>query len=252
MDFQDIVVAIPARLESTRLPRKPLLDCAGHPLLWHTWQAGVRWAGFERVWIVTDSEEIRQVMAGYGANVVFDPREYRNGTRRIGGALDRLPGSGYLVNLQCDEPQLEPDDFEELVAVVGFHHAPVAHIGTLAAPRPRGADRPDDVKVVVNRRGRAMHFTRERLPGAWHHVGAYIFRRNRFAAIQELPPGRLAELERLEQLDWLEAGLTVRVVHLDCRPLAVNTTTDLEAFRNQVERNGAVDETRSEPRVAGS
>lgn len=240
----EAIIAIPARLGSERLPGKPLLLCGGKPLLWHTWQGGTEWLkrrwgsdGPFRIFIVTDSDEIAQVMRGYGAEVLLDKRPHRHGSARIFGALANLPSfhTGWpwqtLINLQCDEPELGVDDFEFLYRCLW--HSDDIDVATLASPFRAAPDRfkSTEVKIAVSDWCRALYFTRQAVPRAWRHVGVYAFKRDRIEKLAAMGPCELSLTENLEQLEWLNGGAVIGVARIEHAPIGVNTREDLGQFR---------------------
>lgn len=222
-----VLCVLPARITSERIPRKPLREIAGRPLVEWSWLAARRVEAFDEVWIATDSEEIAGAAADFGATAVLTSPEHPTGTDRVAEAAALPEASGYdvIVNFQADEPFLEPEPLARAVAAVRDGGAPVA---TLAVPlREEAAWRSEAiVKVVRDGEGNALYFSRAPIPhrrGAppdlpdpggryLRHVGTYVFRREALERWTELPPSPLEELERLEQLRALEAGLRIRVL----------------------------------------
>lgn len=222
-----VLCVLPARISSERIPRKPLREIAGRPLLEWSWRAACRVEAFDEIWIATDAEEAAETAAGFGATAVLTSPDHPSGTDRVAEAAARPEGRAHdvIVNFQADEPFLRPEPVARAVAAVRDGGAPVA---TLAAPLEHEAAWRSEsvVKVVRNRAGDALYFSRAPIPhrrGAapdlpdpdgryLRHVGIYVFRREALERWTELPPSPLEELERLEQLRALEAGLRIRVV----------------------------------------
>lgn len=233
---------IPARLGSTRLPRKVLADLDGRPVLWHVWSRAASARRVDRVYVVTDAEEIRAAAEGWGAVALLTPSDCPSGTDRVAAALDRLPGD-FILNVQGDEPLLDPGVLDALVAA-GERTA--ADVVTPVYPLRSDADvrNPAVVKVVRAADARALYFSRSPIPHVrdwtatqsadvrfWGHLGVYGFRRAALARFPALPAGPLERAEKLEQLRVLENGLDVLTVEVDAVPAAVDTAEDLEQVR---------------------
>jgi 3-deoxy-manno-octulosonate cytidylyltransferase (CMP-KDO synthetase) len=236
----DVIVLIPARMASTRLPGKPLADIAGEPMIVHVWRRAME-AGVGRVWVATDSAAIAAAVEKSGGQAVMTRPDHASGTDRIFEALQRLaPGrSGdIIVNMQGDLPTLEPS---QLAACIGPLADRAVDIATLAAEIKKADERgnPHVVKVVGTPAGparlRALYFTRATAPAGdgplYHHIGLYAFRRAALERFVALPPSPLERREKLEQLRALEAGLRIDVTIVDTVPLGVDTPEDLETAR---------------------
>jgi 3-deoxy-manno-octulosonate cytidylyltransferase (CMP-KDO synthetase) len=238
------VLLIPARLGSTRLPRKALADIGGRPLIVHVW-ARARAAGLGPVAVVTDAPEIAAVVEAAGGKAVLQPGDVATGSDRVAAALasvdpDRRHDA--VVNVQGDNPFL-PDG--ALAAALALLADPAVDIGTLAAPASAGeADDPNAVKLVGTRLGptrlRALYFTRARAPWGegplFKHIGVYAFRRARLERFAALPPSPLERRESLEQLRALEAGMRIDAAVLDKASPSVDTGRDLAALRAAASR----------------
>ncbi len=248
---------VPARIASRRLPRKMLLSETGRCLFVHTAENVARCPAIERVLVATDSEEVRDRAREAGLEAVLTRADHQSGTDRAHEALARLGPAGWdvVVNVQGDEPELDPDDLARLVAA--FADAMVS-AATLAGPlEPGDAQRSGVVKVVRSSAGDALYFSRapipfrpaERDPAAhaasgaepWEalarrHIGVYGFRPEALARFCALPRGALERLENLEQLRWLEAGLAMRVVEARGVPLGIDTLEDYHAFVERLRR----------------
>jgi 3-deoxy-manno-octulosonate cytidylyltransferase (CMP-KDO synthetase) len=239
---------VPARMASTRLPRKMLLDRTGMPLFAHTVQQAERCHAFERVVLATDDQEIATRATELGIEAVLTDPNHESGTDRVGEALAQLearegPQWEVVVNVQGDEPEIDADDLAALVAAFGREDVEAA---TLWAPLdPRRADDPSVVKLVADVGGRALFFSRSPLPALGHggepcerrqHLGVYAFRPNALRDFIGLPKSEWERSERLEQLRWLEAGRSMHVVRAHAPARGIDTQADYDAF---VERSAA-------------
>ena len=236
----DILVLIPARMASSRLPGKPLADIAGEPMIVHVMRRAQR-AGIGPVVVATDSEVIAACVEKAGGRAIMTRADHPSGSDRIFEALavvDANCSAQIIVNVQGDLPTLEPRDLEKTVAPLTNSAVDIA---TLAAEIKRGEERldPNVVKVVGTPVGpghlRALYFTRATAPSGpgplYHHVGIYAYRRDSLARFVSLPPSPLEQRERLEQLRALEAGMRVDVTIVNSVPLGVDTPAELERAR---------------------
>ena len=240
-----ILVVIPARMASTRLPGKPLADIAGEPMIVHVMRRAQA-AEIGPVVIATDSEVIAACVEKAGGRAVMTRADHASGSDRIFEALqaaDPERRAEIVVNVQGDLPTLSPSD---VAAAIEPLADPAVDIGTLAAEITRADERtnPNVVKVVGTpigaKRLRALYFTRATAPwgaGAlYHHIGLYAYRRAALARFIGLPPSALEQREKLEQLRALEAGMRVDVTVVDSVPLGVDTPEDLERAREMLAR----------------
>jgi 3-deoxy-manno-octulosonate cytidylyltransferase (CMP-KDO synthetase) len=233
-----VAVIIPARFGASRLPGKPLADIHGKPLVAHVVARARSASGVDVVVVATDDERIASAAREAGADVVVTgPAE--TGTDRVAlAARVMLPRPTLVVNLQGDEPLIEPAAIEALVHAMNEGGSEMA---TMARPLDAGEwERHEVVKVVTDRNGNALYFSRapipaRRAPGpsplARAHVGMYAYTPaflERFAALE---PGRLEKEERLEQLRALEHGYRIRVVETTYRGFGVDTPQDLVRAR---------------------
>jgi 3-deoxy-manno-octulosonate cytidylyltransferase (CMP-KDO synthetase) len=240
-----ILVVIPARMASTRLPGKPLADIAGEPMIVHVMRRAQA-AEIGPVVIATDSEVIAACVEKAGGRAVMTRADHASGSDRIFEALqaaDPERRAEIVVNVQGDLPTLAPSD---VAAAIEPLADPAVDIGTLAAEITRADERtnPNVVKVVGTpigaKRLRALYFTRATAPwgaGAlYHHIGLYAYRRAALARFIGLPPSALEQREKLEQLRALEAGMRIDVTVVDRVPLGVDTAEDLERARELLAR----------------
>jgi 3-deoxy-manno-octulosonate cytidylyltransferase (CMP-KDO synthetase) len=236
----DVVVLIPARMQATRLPGKPLADINGRPMILHVFDRA-REAAIGEVVVATDDQAIRDAVASSGGRVVMTRADHPSGSDRIFEALSEIDPAGkvsIVVNLQGDLPTIAP---ELIAAVIKPLSDPAVDIATLAVEitDEREKTDPNVVKVVGSPAGagrlRALYFTRAPAPHGdgplYHHIGIYAYRRASLERFVKLPQATLEKRERLEQLRALEAGMRIDVVIVDAVPLGVDTPADLEKAR---------------------
>jgi 3-deoxy-manno-octulosonate cytidylyltransferase (CMP-KDO synthetase) len=241
------VAIVPARLASTRLPRKMLLDETGTCLFAYAARAARASGAFERVVVATDSLEIVRAAESSGIESILTRSDHRSGTDRVCEAWSKLAADGALadvvVNVQGDEPETDPSDLAHVVAA--FDEPDVA-IATLAAPFTTDEEwkSPSVVKVVCGANGDALYFSRAPIPGRGHgaapsparelpvsrHIGVYAFRPDALLRCAALAPGRLEQAESLEQLRWVEAGERIRVASASRASAGIDTREDYDAF----------------------
>jgi len=234
-------VVIPARFDSSRLPGKALLPLAGKPMLQWVHERAKSSLAVEVI-VATDDERIATAARAFGAEVAMTSRTHVSGTDRIAEvAGTRGWGEGdIVVNVQGDEPLIPPVIINQVAQLLAEHRG--AHIATLAAKLEQIADfnDPNTVKVACDATGRALYFSRAPIPwnrdaaqvvtpASLRHVGIYAYRVDALRRLAALPPGRLEQIEKLEQLRALENGMEIRVALALERPLAdVNTAADLQ------------------------
>ncbi len=241
----DIVVLIPARMASTRLPGKPLADIAGQPMIVHVLRQAQA-AGVGPVVVATDSEAIAACVEKAGGRALMTRADHASGSDRIFEALetvDQRRQARIVVNVQGDLPTVAPSD---IAAAIGPLADAAVDIGTLAGEirRAREHEHSDSnvVKVVGTPVGpgrlRALYFTRASAPWGdgplYHHIGVYAYRRETLARFVALPPSPLEQRERLEQLRALEAGMRIDVTIVDAVPAGVDTPDELERLRKTI------------------
>jgi 3-deoxy-manno-octulosonate cytidylyltransferase (CMP-KDO synthetase) len=236
-----VLILIPARLASTRLPGKPLLDIAGEPMIVHVMRRAQA-ARLGEVVVATDSEVVAACVEKAGGRAVMTRADHASGSDRIFEALavaDAQRKSAIIVNVQADLPTIAPSDIAAAIAPLAD---PAVDIATLAAEITRAQERtdPNVVKLVGTpvgeRRLRALYFTRAAAPAGegplYHHIGLYAFRRRALERFVALPPAPLEQREKLEQLRALEAGMRIDATIVDSVPLGVDTPADLERARD--------------------
>lgn len=240
-----VIVVIPARLASTRLPNKPLADIGGVPMIVHVWRRAVE-AQVGPVVVAAADTEIAEAVTAAGGEAVLTRQDLPSGTDRAFEALRIVDADGSakaVINLQGDLPSLDPALVRDLADRLATSRADIV---TLAAEIRDEQERSDPhvVKPVVTFAadppdvgdwGRALYFTRASAPTGpgplYHHIGLYGFRREALERFVALPPSPLEQREKLEQLRALEAGMTIEVGLVDTVPVGVDTPSDLERAR---------------------
>jgi 3-deoxy-manno-octulosonate cytidylyltransferase (CMP-KDO synthetase) len=240
MAHRHILILIPARMASGRLPGKPLADIAGEPMIVHVMRRAQA-ADLGPVAVATDSEAIAACVEKAGGRAVMTRTDHESGSDRIFEALrsvDPACQAEIIVNLQGDLPTLAPADIAAALKPLADAGVDIA---TLAAEITDARERTDPsvVKVVGSpvapKRLRALYFTRAEAPAGegpfYHHIGIYVYRRAALARFVSLPASPLERRERLEQLRALEDGMRIDVTVVDSVPLGVDTAEDLTRAR---------------------
>jgi 3-deoxy-manno-octulosonate cytidylyltransferase (CMP-KDO synthetase) len=228
---------IPARFASSRFPGKALAPLAGRPLLQHVFERSGQARYLTRLVIATDDERIAEAARGFGARVRMTRADHPSGTDRV-AEVAVVEDAELVVNIQGDEPLIDPQAID--AAVLGLLEDPAAPMGTLKKriEDERELASHNVVKVVTDRSGYALYFSRSLIPHQrdplvegpvqhYKHVGLYVYRREFLLGYSELPVGPLEQAERLEQLRALENGHKIRVVETDYESLGVDTPEDL-------------------------
>ncbi|MBR6467103.1 MAG: 3-deoxy-manno-octulosonate cytidylyltransferase [Desulfovibrio sp.] len=233
-----IAAVIPARYASTRLPGKPLLDILGKPMIQRVYENACRAKGLDEVAVATDDERIFACVQGFGGRCLMTSPSCANGTERLHEAAGKLQADAY-VNIQGDEPLLEPSAIDLLCACLREEDAPPC--ATLARPCSFSeAANPNLVKVVLDARGQALYFSRARIPyprdggedaGYLAHIGVYAYRADTLERFAKAPSSPLEDIEKLEQLRLLQMGIPIRVIQTRAWGPGVDTKEDLEEVR---------------------
>ena len=228
-------VVIPARYASTRFPGKPLAELLGKPLIEHVYSRALEAETVDRVLVATDDRRIMEAVRRFGGDCVMTGTGHRSGSDRLGEVARNLDAD-VIVNVQGDEPLIDPAVIDAVVEVHGKEHAP--DIATVAVSLTVEHDYMDRnvVKVVTDSRGYALYFSRSGIPHGWQegsngalrHVGIYAYSRKALLDFVALPVGKLEKLEDLEQLRALENGMSILVVKVDeFNGIGVDTPEDL-------------------------
>ena len=244
-------IIIPARLASTRLPRKLLLKETGKSVLQHTYEAAARAKRPSGVCVAADCEEIAAEVRSFGGRVELTSPDCASGTDRVAEVAHKLPDVDVLVNVQGDEPEISAAAID--LAVELLESNPAAVMSTLATPirNKEQLHDPACVKVVFDQQGKAIYFSRAPIPFPrnWEdslvnaqpphfhqHIGLYAYRRDFLLRLASLPRAAIEKIENLEQLRVLAAGHTILVGVIDEPTIGIDTPEDYRAF---VERWGA-------------
>lgn len=243
------VILIPARYASTRFPGKPLADLLGKPMIQWVVERCQKVSSAEEVLVATDDERIAAAVEGFGGRAVMTRADHPTGTDRLAEVAANLEAD-LVVNVQGDEPLIDPDHIE--TAVEALVDDPEAVMATLCAPltlKEEFTD-PNVVKVVCDQKGGALYFSRAPIPwprdggddlaaallasGARRHIGLYVYRREFLLEIPRLERSPLEQVESLEQLRVLEHGYRIAVAEVEDYGIGVDTPEDLERVRRQL------------------
>ncbi|MCA9196536.1 MAG: 3-deoxy-manno-octulosonate cytidylyltransferase [Planctomycetales bacterium] len=238
-------IVIPARLESTRLPRKLLLSETGQPVIQHTYEAASQSSKVAGVCVAADHTEIAKAVHAFGGRVVMTSASARSGTDRVAEVAESLTGVDIIVNVQGDEPEIAVQAIDLVVDLL--QRNPSAVMSTVATPI-RDAEKLHDpacVKAVFDDHGKALYFSRAAIPHVrdWNeqllndsqphffqHLGLYAYRRDFLLKLATLPQSDAEKLENLEQLRVLAAGHTILVGTVDEPTAGIDTAADYRAF----------------------
>lgn len=238
-----VLCIIPARYASTRLPGKPLRDIAGKPMIVRVYERAIRAQRVHEVVVATDDERIRAAVEEHGGNAVMTRADHATGTDRLAEVAAQRPDCDLIINVQGDEPLIDPAVIDALVAP--FEHDTALMMATAKTEITDAAEmeNPNNVKVVADHTGNALYFSRARIPYArnagakvYKHIGIYAYRRDFLLAYAKMAQTELECSESLEQLRALENGYRIRVVETDAVFIGVDTEEDLAAVNAEYQR----------------
>lgn len=231
-----ILCVIPARFSSTRLPGKPLANIAGKPMIQHVYERAAKALRPFKVVVATDHQLVYDAVKAFGGEVLMTSAEHPTGTDRLAEVARSFPAAEVIVNVQGDEPLIEPTVIDQLAAA--FDGRPNLQMATMmTAMRPEEYHDPNAVKVVTDQHGYALYFSRSLIPyprvknpqlPVYKHIGIYAYRRDFLLEYSTLAPTPLEQAESLEQLRVLEHGHRIKVLATDFRFIGVDTPADLE------------------------
>ena len=238
MDKKTCAIVIPARLESKRLPNKLLLNIAGKPLISWVIEIALKVDFKPEVIVATDDKEIKKVSENFGIKSFFTSSKNQNGTERIIEILDQID-SDFIINLQGDEPLVNPRDLNNLFNEIKSQNNDIVSICHKADSSE--ADDPSNVKVVFNLKKNALYFSRSKIPYGgkifYCHKGIYAFKRSALKEIQSFKTSTLGNYENLEQLKWLENNLVIKMIVSENRSIGVDTLDDFLKAENALLAN---------------
>lgn len=234
----NIIGVIPARWASTRFEGKVLAQINGIPMIQHVWQQAKKSRLLEEVFIACDDERVFDAAQGFGATVVMTSPTHSSGTERIAQAC-RHADAKIVVNIQGDEPLVHPEVIDSLAQALSDEEScPMATV-IKSITDEKDLSNPNVVKVVIDQNKNALYFSRAAIPfnreeksfkdiSIYKHLGLYAYRRDFLLAFKDLPPSRLEETEKLEQLRVIEAGYKIKTVETEYDTIGVDTPEDLD------------------------
>lgn len=226
-----IVGVIPARLKSSRFPKKILAPLAGKPMVAHVVERAMKSKKLDKVILAIDAEETKEALSDFGFEMVMTSSKHLSGTDRVAEVIKDIDGAEIVINIQGDEPLVDPKMIDNLISTFGD---PKVGMSTAVSRKLSVGDllNPNIVKVIIDEKANAIDFKRNvidlEIGGVYRHLGIYGFRRNALFKFTYLDPSR-NELERkLEQMRALDNGLPIRAIITNCDQWAVDTMEDLE------------------------
>ncbi|MHB1461484.1 MAG: 3-deoxy-manno-octulosonate cytidylyltransferase [Armatimonadota bacterium] len=242
-----IVGIIPARLASTRLPNKPLVDICGLPMIVRVWQNVCHAKNLSEVIVTAPDQEIIDIVRSHGGRAELTSDKHRSGTDRLAELVERIECDA-VVNIQGDEPLL-PADLVDAAANPLLTDPSVQMASLMCPATPEELKNPNNVKVVTALNGDALYFTRSEVPyrrnessmTSYKHIGVYAYTRQTLLQLSQWAPTPLEMAESLEQLRALENGIRIRMARVAFSPVGVDTPADLERVRQVFTRKGERD-----------
>jgi 3-deoxy-manno-octulosonate cytidylyltransferase (CMP-KDO synthetase) len=243
------IIVIPARLQSTRLPRKVLLDLGGKPVIQRVYEACLKSQLHHEIWIAADSEEVFKVCRQFTQNVIMTKEEHPSGTDRIAEVAEKI-ACDIVINVQGDEPFFDAGIIDRLItaleqsdAVMASVCAPVETIDEL--------NNPNLVKVITDVNGQAVYFSRFAVPFLRDrevtdvavykkHMGVYAYKTSFLSKFIKLPVSFLEASEKLEQLRAIENGYKIKMIEVKGFEKGIDTPEDLKLARKKIENNGII------------
>lgn len=230
-----ILCVIPARYASTRLPGKPLKDVAGKPMICRVYDRASQAKTLSGVVVATDDERILRAVEDHGGRAMMTAKDHPTGTDRLAEVAEAYPDVDLIINVQGDEPLIEPSLIDELGRA--FDGDAELQMATVMTPMEDEAEQknPNNVKVVTDKNGCALYFSRSLLPyprndagtPVYKHIGIYAYRRDFLLAYAKMAPTPLERTESLEQLRALENGYKIKCIRTNARFVGVDTPEDL-------------------------
>ena len=235
MKVDAAIAIIPARFNSTRFPGKPVAEVYGKTLIEHVYRRVEQASLITRILVATDDRRIADAVERFGGTAIMTRNDHTSGTDRLAEVAENLDLHSLVVNVQGDEPMIEPSDIDRAIQAARLGGAEIV---TLMTKMDSGsADDPNRVKVVTDRNGIALYFSRSRIPSGgtcFLHLGLYVYRVDFLREFAKLERTPLEIAERLEQLRALEHGYRIRVVEVENESWGIDTPADLQRFKELV------------------
>ena len=230
-----IICVIPARYASTRLPGKPLKDICGKPMICRVFERAKLAKNISDVIVATDDERIFQAVEKNSGRAMMTRADHKTGTDRLAEVAEKFSDADVVINVQGDEPLIEPTLIEELAKQFEDENLQMATVATELTDAEE-MNNPNNVKVVIDKNNNALYFSRSLIPyprnvgkaKVFKHIGIYAYRRNFLLNYAKMQPTELEQAESLEQLRALENGYKIRVIKSDCKFVGVDTEEDLK------------------------
>lgn len=235
---------IPARYGATRFPAKLMQDLCGKPVIVHTYERVADTRLFDEVYVVTDDDRIEKAIREVGGKVICSKKEHNSGSDRLAEASRDLDVD-IIVNVQGDEPFTDKENLQKVIDIFAKDLTKSIAVASLMEriTDPDDIANPNNVKVVVNKFGEALYFSRNVIPfprdpntkvSYYKHIGIYAYRKEALQQFTELPPSLLEETEKLEQLRYLENGFKIRLALTNIPTIGIDTPEDLERARKRL------------------
>jgi len=241
MEKQTAVI-IPARYGSSRLQGKPLIEVGGKPIIQWVFEKAVQATLADRIIIATDNQQIYETSLMFGAEAEMTLESHNSGSDRIAEVAERHPEIGYIVNLQGDEPMIDPENIDKIIRMVKFDEN--ADVSTLVTEIKdmKEVENPNLVKCVFDSNNYALYFSRSKIPYErneghakfYGHIGIYGYKREALFRMTHSNQSPLELTESLEQLRVLQMGMKIKVDFAENRPIGIDTIEDLNNFKAQV------------------
>jgi 3-deoxy-manno-octulosonate cytidylyltransferase (CMP-KDO synthetase) len=236
---------IPSRYASSRFPGKPLAEIHGMPMFWHVYQRASQCPELNAVALATDDQRIENAAKKLSVPVIMTRDDHPSGTDRVLEAAIKMniPENSVVVNIQGDEPAMQPKMISQLVAPFSN---PATCVSTLARKiNYRTAENPDQVKIVLDKNGNAIYFSRSMVPFPREgsvdeflgHIGIYAFRLNILKQFVSLPVGKVEGIEKLEQLRLIENGIPIHVVETELMSVGVDRPEDIDKVSSIIDKS---------------
>lgn len=229
------ICVIPARYSSTRLPGKPLKDICGKPMICRVYERAKKSKLADEIIVATDDERILQAVEKNSGRAMMTSKNHKTGTDRLAEVAEKFPDAEIIVNVQGDEPLIEPSLIDKLIEQFADKNLQMATVAT-EITEVEEMNNPNNVKVVLDKNNNALYFSRSLIPyprnknisKVYKHIGIYAYRKNFLLDYAKMNPTDLEQTESLEQLRALENGYKIRVIISDCKFIGVDTEEDLK------------------------